>query len=157
MCPKNITDTSALLSDFIEVGWWWKAHNGERGKRWKWGMDTRSNGTVSPLILIQRGLAQSPHLSFSAVPSCRRAFSKYVWEVIKRIMRTNMAWLGLEQTDLLLSLPTTTQRSTTDTSALDFVLPSYQRTPLAWHLQRGSANTGNSVLQACGLKTETEL
>lgn len=60
-----------------------------------------------------------------------------------------------QQPPMPLWLQGETQRSTTDILALDFVLPSYQRTPLAWHLQRGSADTIDLVHQACGLKSQS--
>lgn len=113
-----------------------------------------------------KGLALSSHQSHSTVPSSPVLSPSTFGKICKRIMRRNTAQPGLEQTDsscvcqqppMPLWLQGETQRSTTDTLALHFVLTSYQSTPLAWHLQRGSAHTIDSAPQACGLKSETEL
>lgn len=134
-------------------------------------MDTSTwpNRTVPALILLQRGshcpLTKATPLSPAALLAEELSPSTF-GKVCKRIMRRNTAQPGLEQTDsscvcqqppMPLWLQGETQRSTTDTLALHFVLTSYQSTPLAWHLQRGSAHTIDSAPQACGLKSETEL
>lgn len=168
MSPKNIANTSALLPDFIEVGKHAMGKEGRDGNE-RWTQGRGQTGQCQPWSCFKVGgtvLSLKP-LHCPQQSWLQKSFPKvHLERSLKGLWGETQLSLALsrltssclcQQPPMPLWLQGETQRSTTDTLALDFVLPSYQRTPFEWHLQRGSADTIDSAPQACGLKSETEL